>query len=261
MKGKFINKPLFGLQRKSTKNLFIVFAIVISLLAVIITALYPVMVDAVDLMPSELKSLISMNSIGEYFNAEGVEFILLIAIFATALAVNITTNEFKNGSYELIYTLNLSRGEIIRTKLLRLITSIFYIDVISCVVTLVSMLIFGYGDFSVVNLLIYFLIALVVTLQIGVIIFSLCLINKKHFNTFGALMIVVVMYLFTMLSSMSSEVEGLGYLSPMSSLKGTIMTEGFKGMFTNGILLGVWSVISILLLIVSAKKFQNDDLC
>jgi len=212
-------------------------------------------------MPSELKSLISMNSIGEYFNAEGVEFILLIAIFATALAVNITTNEFKNGSYELIYTLNLSRGEIIRTKLLRLITSIFYIDVISCVVTLVSMLIFGYGDFSVVNLLIYFLIALVVTLQIGVIIFSLCLINKKHFNTFGALMIVVVMYLFTMLSSMSSEVEGLGYLSPMSSLKGTIMTEGFKGMFTNGILLGVWSVISILLLIVSAKKFQNDDLC
>jgi len=261
MKGKFINKHLFALQRKSTTNLFIIFAVVISVFAVLITALYPMMVDVVAIMPDALKSMISMNTIGEYFSAEGIEFVLLLAVFAAATAVSITTNEFKNGSYELIYTLNMSRGEIVRTKLLRLVANIVYMDVINFVVILVSMFIWGAGGFSVANLIIYFLIALVVTLQVGVLIFSLGLLNKKNFNAFGAMMVVIVMYLFSVISNMADKVEWLGYLSPIASLNGSIMTEGFKGMFTNGILLGVWSLISIVLLLVSAKKFQNDDLC
>ena len=261
MKGKFINKPLFALQRKSTKNLFIIFALVISALAVMIISLYPMMTDVMEAMPEVLKSMYTMGSIADYFNTEGIEFVLIIAIFATAMAVSITTSEFKNGSYELIYTLNMSRGEIIRTKLLRLVANIAYINVISFAVILVSMFIWGAGGFSVVNLVIYFIIALVVTLQIGVIMFSLCLINKKNLNSFGAVMIVVAMYLFSMLSNMADKVEWLGYLSPLSSLNGTIMTDGFKGMFTKGILLGVWSLVSLVLLLISSKKFQNDDLC
>lgn len=261
MKGKFINKPLFSLQRKSTKNLFLIYALIITFFAVVITALYPVLIKSMDMLPAELKSLMSVNSIGEYFNTEGLDFVLLISIFASALAVNITTNEFKNGSYELIYTLNMSRGEILRTKLLRLVLSIFYMNVISFSACLIPMLIVAKGGFSIVNFIIYFLIALTVTLQVGVIIFSICLINKKHMGSFGSLAIIVVMYLFTIISAMSEEVKSLGYLSPVSALNGTIMMDGFKGIFTNGITLGVWAVISALLLIISCKKFQNDDLC
>lgn len=264
MKGKFINKPLFGLQRKSTKNLLIGFAVIIAVLLFGIVVLYPVVGKAFEQMPAELRDILTFNGIADYFNTEALEiWVLLVGIFVAVMAINITTKEFKNGSYELIYTLNMSRGEIVRTKLLRLIVNTLYINLVSFIASLVSLLIFGFNEFKVVNLIVYALFATLVTLQVAVLVFSLGLLNKNKFSTAGGVIVVVVMYLFTTFSMVGSDnsTKWLGYLSPLSTMRGSIMTNGFKGVFTDGILFAVWSVISLLLLFISAKKFENDDLC
>ena len=262
MKGKFINKPLFKLQRKSTMNLIIIFSVVISALMLLALGVYPMMEEMLAYMPEELKGLVNMSSIAEYFNVEAFEmWIMVVSIFGCVVAINLTTKEFKNGSYELIYTLNISRGEVIRTKLLRLVLNVIYVNVAVFVASLAGLLIFGSGQFSVVNLLVYALLAIVVTLQVSILAFSLGLINKGRFNTFGGVVIVIIMFLLTTLSIGADSIKWLGYLSPLTTMYGSIMASGFKGIPTNGILLAVWSVLSIILLILSAKKFKNDDLC
>jgi len=262
MKEKFINKQLYILQRKSNRNLFIIFSLLVALMLVVVVSLFPIMQEVVKELPSEISSMINMGSIASYFNTEALElWIFLVSIYAGRLAINLTTNEFRNGSFEMIYTLNISRGEIVRTKLLRLVINVLYINLIGYVVSLVSLFIFGNNDFSVVNLTIYALAAFIVTLQVAICVFSLGLINKDRFSSVGGILVVLVMFLLTTISMMTEKTEWLGYLSPMSTMNGTIMLDGVKGLFTDGILLGVWSVICGLLLLISSKKFKNDDLC
>ena len=264
MEGKFINKPLFGLQRKSNSKLFIGFSVIMAALLFMVIALYPALQQITNEMPDALKEFMYMGSIEQYFNLEALEvWILLVSIYVAILAINLTTNEFKNGSYEMIYSLNISRGEIVRTKLLRLILNTIYINVIGFVASLIALLVFAGSAISVVNLLIYTLIAILVTMQIAIIVFSLGLIFKKQFSTVGGVVITIVMFILTTIASTSadSKFDFIGYLSPMSTMKDTIMIDGFGGLFTNGVLLGVWSIISLVLLFVSYKKFKNDDLC
>ena len=261
MKTKFINKPLFKLQRKSTINLLIIFSVIVAALMFMIIAIYPLMNNILSNM-SEAIGFANALSFSDYFNAEAFEiWILLICIFGSVLATSITTKEFKNGSYELIYTLNISRGEIVRTKLLRLILNVIYVNLITFVVSLIGLLIFGTNQFSIVNLLIYTLFAIIVTLQIAVLVFAFGLFNKSNFNTFGGILMVIIMYLFTTLSMSVEKLKWIGYISPLTTMNGSIMVNGFKGITANGIILAVWSVITIVLLIFSMKKFKNDDLC
>jgi len=117
MKEKFINKQLYILQRKSKRNLFIIFSLLVALMLVVVVSLFPIMQEVVKELPSEISSMINMGSIASYFNTEALElWIFLVSIYAGRLAINLTTNEFRNGSFEMIYTLNISRGEIVRTK-------------------------------------------------------------------------------------------------------------------------------------------------
>ena len=264
MEGKFINKPLFGLQRKSNAKLFVVFSLIMAVMLFVVIALYPTIQQIADQMPDMLKEMLYMGSIEQYFNLEALEiWVMLVSIYVAIMAINLTTNEFKNGSYEMIYSLNMSRGEIIRTKLVRLILNTIYINIICLVSSLIAMSIFAGGQFSVVNLMIYALFAILVTMQIAIIVFSIGLFCKKQFSTVGGVVLVVIMFLFTTISSTAGDgkFDVIGYLSPMSTMKDSIMINGFSGIFTNGILLGVWSIISLLLLAVSFKKFKNDDLC
>lgn len=264
MKEKFINKPLFNLQRKSNAKLFVVFGCIMAVMLFVVIALYPTIQQLADQMPDVLKEMMYMGSIEQYFNLEALEvWVMLTSIFVSIMAVNITTNEFKNGSYEMIYSLNMSRGEIVRTKLIRLVLNTIYINLICFASSLVALFIFAGEAFSVANLLIYTLFATLVTMQIAIIIFSLGLFSKKQFSTVGGVVIVIIMFLFTTMSSVAGDgkFDWIGYLSPMSTMKDSIMTNGFSGLFTDGILLGVWSIISIILLLVSCKKFKNDDLC
>ena len=201
MKEKFINKHLFVLQRKSNKNLLIIFSLIVSAMLFMVVALYPMMTDIVKELPSEIGDMITMTSIASYFNTEALEmWIFIVCIYVAGLAINITTKEFKNGSYDMIYTLNISRPEIIRTKLLRLVVNTIYINLISFVVALISLLIFGANDFKVINLIIYAVFALLVTLQVGIVVFSLGLINKEKFNNYGGMAVVLIMFLFTTIS-------------------------------------------------------------
>lgn len=264
MEGKFINKPLFGLQRKSNSKLFIAFSVIMALLMFVVIALYPMIQDITEQMPEALREMIYMGSIEQYFNLEALEvWIMLVSIYVAVMAINITTNEFKNGSYEMIYSLNISRGEVVRTKLVRLILNTIYINLICFVSSLVALLMFAGSAISIVNLLIYTLFAILVTMQIAIIVFSIGLFAKKQFSTAGGVVLVVIMFICTTISSTAGDpkFDIIGYLSPMSTMKDSIMINGFGGVFTNGVLLGVWTLISLALLFVSYKKFKNDDLC
>lgn len=264
MKGKFINKPLFNLSRKNGLKLFIGFGAFVSFMIVFTLALFPFIKDVVAKVP-EIGEMMVLTNIVDYFNAEAIEmWIVLVSIYSAVLAINLTTTEFKNGSYELIYTLNMSRCEIVRTKIVRLVLNTIYLNVICFVVSLACVWIFaGFGAISVVNLLIYMILAIVVTLQVGAIVFALGLINKKNFNTFIGAFIVLVMFLFTTLSGVSQDgkFDWIAYISPISTMKGDVIKSGFKGIFSNGIVLLIWTVVSTLILLLACRKFKNDDLC
>ena len=264
MKEKFINKPLFNLQRKSNLKLSIIFSVVVAFLVVVAVALFPMIETVADQIPEELREFLFMGSITDYFGLEAMEmWILVVGIYVSVLAINLTTKEFKNGSYELIYSLNMSRGEIVRTKLLRLLLNTIYINLVAGVVSLIALLIVAPGQFSVINLAIYTLFAILVTMQIAIIAFALGLIVKKKFSTATGVFVVVAMYLITTLSTVTgnAKLDWLGYLSPLSTMKDNIIANGFAGIFSNGITFGIWSAISIVVLFVATRKFKNDDLC
>lgn len=262
MKSKIISKPLFSLQRKGGMKIFVIFSVIVAVMMAFTVGIFPLVKSVADGFTGELGEKLGAMTLQEYFNSEAVEmWVFLVGIFVAVMAVNITTTEFKNGSYELIYTLNIGRNEIVRTKLLRLVLNTIYLNLVAFVVSIASLLIVGIHQFSVVNLLIFTLMAMLITLQIAVIVFSLGLFHKKYFNTFSGILLVIFMYLFTTLASFGEKLTWLKYLSPISSSTGTIMTDGFAGIFSKGISFAIWTGISALLLLISTKKFKNDDLC
>ena len=263
MKSKFLNPALFKLERRKGLSTLIWFSAITAVLIFLSCAIYPAIKDVLAGNTALAQLGITFDSMADYFNAEALEMWLLpVLLFVSCSVVMTTTNEFRNGSYELIYTLNISRCEIIRTKLVKVVLDTLIINIVSFGVSAIGLAIFSNGGINYLNLLVYFLMAFLVSVEVAFIIFAITLVGKKRVNMFTGIVISVVFYLFATLMNVgeNGSTEALGFLTPLSALNGTIMTNGFAGIFKHGIVLAVWGAISIILLLLGVQRFKNDDL-
>lgn len=264
MKNRFFNPALMKLERKKGMATFIWFSIITAVLVFLACALYSVISKSFNDSEILAELGLKVGSMSEYFNAEALEmWVLPVSLFIACASISAVTSEFRNGSFELIYSLNMSRTEIVRTKLLNVILDTILINILACGFSALGLLIFSNGGVNYLNLLIYLLVAVVVSIELVLFIFAIALIGKKRVNMFSGVIVTILFYLFATLKNIgqNGETKALGYFSPLSTLSGSILTDGFKGIFASGIVMAVWGVISVLFFIGSLQKFKNDDLC
>lgn len=263
MKSKFVNPALFKLERRKGLSVLVWFSIVTGVLVFVTCALF----STVQQMLSDNEVLsklgISLTSMAEYFDTEAVQMWMLpVILFVACSVISTTTSEFRNGSFELIYSLNVSRCEVVRTKFIKTILDIVIINIVAFLMALIGMSAFAKGDFNFVNLLIYLLVAICVSIQVAMFVYALALFGKRKINMFGGVILVLVFYLLCTLMSVGADksTQWLGFFTPLSTLNGSIMQNGFAGLFKNGIVLLIWTVVSIVLFVLGSLKFKKEDL-
>ena len=158
---------------------------------ILVLALYPSVQEMyADMLASMSPEMINfINSMGgmpeniaDYFAMEGGQTYMLVgAIYAGVLGINLIKKEIKDGSAEFLYSQPVSKGSIFRTKMLILIVNIFLVNLIAMGTSIVMMYIIeGAFTFSLLNFLIYAGVALVIHLQIGLISFAIAGIARKN---------------------------------------------------------------------------------
>lgn len=260
MKKSFINKPLYKLERKANLLPLIVFAIVTGALLVVAAAIFPYMEDSLSLLPEELQSLVNFNSVTEYFSAEAVEmWVVSGSIYAAWLALKLVNGDFKNGNAELLYSLNISRNEILRTKLLRLFVNVTIYNVALSVVAFLALWLLC-GQLAIAGILIFTLFAWLTTLIVGLLMFGLGTVVGRKFGPVAGIVLVVLLYLISSISMSASQVEWLGYLSPFTTMFGDVISNGFAGLLNYGASLIIWGVVAICTAVFGILNFKNVDL-
>ncbi len=262
MKNNFINPHLFKLEQKRGFVAFLWFSIITAVLVFVVCAVYPATKDllANNSMLAELG--ISMNSMADYLNSELLQMWLVpVTLYVCCAVVSTTTNELRNGSFELIYTLNMGRKEIIRTKVAKISLDVLIINIVGFAASTIGALAFGKGGVNIANLLVYLLFAVVVSLEIMLFMFAITLLGKRSVGTFSGVVVALLMYLMCSLMNVGGDkTQWLGFLTPLATLNGSILTSGFSGLFENGVVLGVWAAISVVLYVLALNKFKNDDI-
>ncbi len=264
---KLVNKPLFKLERRNSIVSFILFSLIVGAICFVTIALYPVLKDAIEKLITEgdlgeLENLIKMDSITEYFTSNMFQMWgLLGIIYASVLAVKLTSANFKDGSYEMLYTLNISRGQIVRTKLVRLLLNLTYFTLIVALFNYAGLAIFvGFSAFSTPNFLLYTLVMWLITLIVGALAFALGLASKRKFGVASAVVLGIVFYLIVTISE-AAMVDWIGYLSPLTLSVSNVLQAGAMALSNNWYILVIWGAVAGISLWLSTLKFKNDDLC
>ena len=259
--------PLYKLERKANYKSLIVFSVIISFLLFLTMALFnfvePLMAELVKMFEGqpEMQELFATQElkIGTYFVSEAGSFwALLAAIYGSFLGYKLINGNLKNGSSEVLYTQNASRTQIVKHKLIRLIINVAILNVVCGLVGLVAMLIWGYGQFSVLNYLGYMLFVLILTMQVAVLSFSIALLVKQKYSSVLSVLVALGLFLIANLGIMGESFEVFNYLTPFAVALADLIESGFG--VVNYISIAIWTVIPVVTLIFGIKSYKNTDL-
>ncbi|MBQ2864329.1 MAG: ABC transporter permease subunit [Clostridia bacterium] len=259
--------PLYKLERKANYKSLIVFSVIISFLLFLTMALFnfvePLMAELVKMFEGqpEMQELFATQElkIGTYFVSEAGSFwALLAAIYGSFLGYKLINGNLKNGSSEVLYTQNASRTQIVKHKLIRLIINVAILNVVCGLVGLVAMLIWGYGQFSVLNYLGYMLFVLILTMQVAVLSFSIALLVKQKYSSVLSVLVALGLFLIANLGLMGESFEVFNYLTPFAVALADLIESGFG--VVNYISIAIWTVIPVVTLIFGIKSYKNTDL-
>ena len=260
--------PLFRLERKLNYKALIVFSLIASVLLFINIALFPYMDNILngllkyfdgDQSIKEILEVLGNMSIGTYFSGQAAQVWAFIGgLYAAGLGCKLINNNFKDGSYELLYTQNASRTKIVLNKLLRLVINLVIFNTVCALFGLIALLIWGNGQFKFINFLGYYLFTIVATIQIGVFSFALALLGKRKFNIIYAMLIVLVFYTFASLTLSGTLLKLFQCLSPLSVTFTDIVGSGYG--VINYYSFAIWFVVPAVLLYLGIKNYKNSDL-
>ncbi len=259
--------PLYKLERKANYKSLIVFSVIISFLLFLTMALFnfvePLMAELVKMFEGqpEMQELFATQElkIGTYFVSEAGSFwALLAAIYGSFLGYKLINGNLKNGSSEVLYTQNASRTQIVKHKLIRLIINVAILNVVCGLVGLVAMLIWGYGQFSVLNYLGYMLFVLILTMQVAVLSFSIALFAKQKYSSVLSVLVALGLFLIANLGLMGESFEVFNYLTPFAVALADLIESGFG--VVNYISIAIWTVIPVVTLIFGIKSYKNTVL-
>lgn len=256
-KKKCVNKHLFALDFKSNILSLILFSLIVGGLMFGVLALFPSLNEIISSVPDDIKEYLSFDSITTYFSAESMSLWILIGgIYAIWLGAKLSNGDFKNGNAELLYSLNMSRNQIVFTKSLVMFLHITIYNIVVAIFSFAGVWIFG-GKAYVLGMLCYLLLAWVLCLIVAFLAFGWGLIAKGKFAPIIGWVIIVVLYV---LASVSGVVSWLGYVSPFTALNGDILAHGFSAVGMYWISLLVWGVVAVVHLLSSTASFKKADL-
>lgn len=256
-KKKCINKHLFALDFKSNTLSLILFSLIVGVLMFGTMALFPSMKDLLKDVSDDLREYLTFDSITTFFTSQSMSLWLLLGgIYAVWLGAKLSNGDLKKGNAELLYSLNISRSEIMRTKALVLGAHITIYNVVVALFSFAGVWIFG-GKAYVLGMLCYLLFAWLLCLIVAFSAFGWGFIAKRKFNQIIGWVVLLILYVCT---SLFGVVPWLGYLSPFTVLNGDVLANGFGGIVEYGIPLFVWGVLSILNLVVAVVSFKKADI-
>lgn len=253
---------LFKLERKLNLKSLLLFTAICAWLIVITFAIYPIMKEQFSQLPNIPAELLGLQDVNSYFTMQiGQNWILLALIIGSYLGYQLVAGNFRNGSSVFLYTQNLSRNQILGAKFLRMLINIVIFNVICAIVGFIGVSILEFGAVDILNYLIYTLLMILMSLQMGILMFGLTTIYLKKIAPFFSFALPILLMVFSSLSYISESVEFLKYLSPssvMTSLSSNILITGFNSV--DFISLGVWTLIPLIVLISGIINFNKKDL-
>lgn len=260
--------PLFKLERNLNYKALIIFSLVAGILLFINIALFPMMDSVLKGMAKyfegnpELQEVVESlgnMSIGTYFSAQASQaWVFIGAIYAGFLGCRLINSNFKDGSYEMLYTQNISRTKIVVNKLLRLVINVVLFNLVCAIFGIVSLAIWGKGQFQFLNFFGYFIFAVVATLQVGVFSFALALLGRRKYTTLLSVLVAVVFYIFANIASGGSSLQFIEYFTPLAVSFADVVGSGFK--VVNYYSFAIWFVVPAVLLFFGIKNYKNTDL-
>lgn len=264
-KSTFLNKIIFNHQfGLNIKSLFS-WSIIVAILMAVVLAIYPSISEMYASVPEEMMEILiamggGFSNIGEYFVIEGGQIYVLVgAVFAAILGMSLIGKEIKDGSSEFLYTHPVSKGTIYRSKLCVLIVDIIIFNLFIIAVSLITIgIVTGFSTFSLVNFLIYALLATILHLEVGLIVYSLTAVFKTKISMGIGLGLSIAFYFIALIAKIASEIQILEIFTPFTLVLAKIMEEGFSSVNAN--LAIIWGGISIVSILYSHYYFKRNDI-
>ncbi len=261
--------PLYKLERKTNLKPLIIFSLLSAVVLFIVIALFPFLDDAMlqlqeifegnEEMQNMLSVAIGTQNITTYFVAQAAQSWALVgAIYGAYLGYKLICGNFKDGSYEILYTQNLSRTQILKHKFLRLIINLLIFSLVNTIVGLVALLIWGYGEFNVFKYFLYALLVTLMTLQTGVLSFALATFAHKKYSVMTAMLIVVATYFIITFALSVESLEFLKCFTPFTIAYLDVFNATIKTFEIVGLI--AWTVVPTILAFLGVKSYKNTDL-
>ena len=250
--------PLYKLERKINFNELMIFIAVNFVMILICFVVYPIFKDSFADVVEVTMPYLDMSLSSYYTTQVLMSWVLIGTIYAAVLGFQLVTNNFKNSSSNLLYTLNLSRNQILNAKLLRLVVNIAIFNAASALFSLIGLLALGINEINFANFFLSALMCLLVCLIIGLISFALSALFTKKYSMFTSIIIPVFLLLLSNISLISNKLVAFDYFTPLSLTMKNITENGFSEI--NFIIVGIWSVIALGLLALGYITFNKKDL-
>ncbi len=229
---------MFKREMKVNFKSFLIWGISLSLLLVLIFAIYPSISDKIefdDMMknfpPELLKSfnfdVVSISTVFGWYASEGFTIVsLIVAMYAAVLGASIILKEESDKTIEFLYSKPVSRGKILLSKLSSGGLYVVFLNILIMVITGIGFVLSD--DMHTVKWLLLTLSPILIGLGAFVISAFVSLFFKKTRKAMGvALGIIMGMYVVNMIAKMSDNVEFLKYFTPFGYIDSAdIVTNG-----------------------------------
>ena len=268
---KFNFGPLYRLERKLNYKALIAFTAIAVAFTVLVIAIYPLMNDMLqDLIAmlgqeqgEALAAMMGASDFNSYFIMNGAQSWGLIAVvYGSYLGYTLVASNFKEHSATMLYSLNVTRNKVLNSKIARLKINVILFNLLTAIISLSVILIYGFEGVSIVNFLIYTLFMTIVTLISGLIMFALSAMDIKGVNTITSIVFPITLVLFATFAMIDESIRFLQYFSPISLVltdaSETVLSSGFAGI--NYYVLLAWAGLAVVLLPFAYYKFNKKDL-
>lgn len=264
-----IKSPLYVLERKANFKPLIVFTIISAIVLFVTISLYPLLDDVMlqiqqmfegnPEMQNMMAAAIGAQTITSYFVAQTAQSWAFVGgVYAAYLGYKLVSGNFKDGSYEMLYTQNMSRCEILKQKLIRLVINILIFSAVNALVGFVAMMIWGYGQFNVLKYVLYVLFVTLMTLQIGVFSFAIATFAHKKYSVMMSILFVVALYFIVTFALSVESLNFLNCFTPFSLVYVDVFNASMSAV--NIVSLIVWTIVPAVLCFLGFKNFKNTDL-
>lgn len=262
---------MFKREMKVNLKNFIIWLLILIALFLVVFLIYPSIINSdnikmidemMSIFPEEIlkafnMDLSSIDSAYGWLKSEGFVFILLIiGCYSGILGSNILLKEESDKTIEYLNSLPVKRNTIVISKILSGLIYVVLITICIGLFNYIGLSISGSFDKK------QYILLSITPLFSSTVIFSICLFlstfTHKTKKIFGiSLGIVLISYVLQMLSSLSSSVEFLKYLSvfTLSDIRNVITNISI-----NPIMVFTSIILSILFLILTLTNYNRKEL-